>query len=194
MSMPLPTELRSPKVVILAFARSPVSGDAVQPQRVQINGRDGHRMKADEIRSLLPGVDVPPLTVVASFAIASLRPADRVSIVFTERAEAMAGPPRLGTMVPGTFSGQVSFTAPEVVDTPAPILPPGVTLSMATVEVAVEGVLDLTGRVRYARALDGPRELQAPAVAAVEQWRYKPARMYGVPVPLVMQAKVVFTR
>jgi hypothetical protein len=49
------------------------------------------------------------------------------------------------------------------------------TLARAPVDVHVSAVLDLTGHVRYARAVDGPADLQAAAVAAVSQWTYTPA-------------------
>ena len=125
-----PKALLEPRMIVLAFARMPMSGDPVQPQFVQINGRSGKRLKAEEIRTWLPGVIVPGDAVVVSFAIASLKPSDRITIV----------------------------------------------------------------RVRFARALDGPVELQAAAAEAVGKWLYKPATMFHVPIPLVMKATVTFTR
>jgi len=135
---------------------------------------------------------------VVSFAIGSLKPSDRITIVFNDRAEVMSRPPGgggvRGTLTPGTLTAPVDFTTPEPRDTPSPILPPGVTLQTSRVDVHVEGVLDLTGTVRFARALDGPAELQAAAAEAVGKWRYKPATMFHVPIPLVMKATVTFTR
>jgi hypothetical protein len=193
-----PKVLIEPRMIVLAFARMPMSGDPVQPQFVQINGRSGKRLRAEEIRTWLPGVTVPGDTVAVSFAIASLKPSDRITIVFNERAEVMSRPPGSGgaraTLTPGTLTAPVDFTTPEPNDTPSPVLPPGVTLQTPRVDVHVEGVLDLSGRVRFARALDGPVELQQAAAEAVGKWSYKPATMFHVPIPLVMKATVTFTR
>jgi hypothetical protein len=193
-----PKALLEPRMIVLAFARMPMSGDPIQPQFIQINGRSGKRLKAEEIRTWLPGVPVPGDTVAVSFAIASLKPSDRITIVFNDAVEVMSRPPGgggvHGTLTPGTLTAPVDFTTPEARDTPSPVLPPGVTLQTPRVDVHVEGVLDLTGTVRFARALDGPMELQAAAAEAVGRWVYKPATMFHVPIPLVMKATVTFTR
>jgi hypothetical protein len=193
-----PKALLEPRMIVLAYARMPMSGDPVQPQFVQINGRSGKRLKAEEIRTWLPGVTVPGDTVAVSFAIASLKPSDRIAIVFNERVDVMSSPPGSGgirgTLTPGTLTAPVDFTTPEALDTPSPVVPPGVTLPAPRVDVHVEGVLDLSGRVRFARALDGPAELHPAAAEAVGRWRYKPATMFHVPIPLVMKATVTFTR
>jgi hypothetical protein len=192
-----PKALFDQRLVILAFARAPMSGDPVQPQSVQINGRSGKRLKAEEVRRLLPGVAVPADTVAYSFEVPGLKPSDRISIVFNERADVMSmprGAGRPGASTPGTLTAPVDFTTPVAIDTAPPSAPPGVTLASPRVDVHVEGVLDLSGKVRFAKALDGPPELQSAAAAAVGKWRYQPATMFHVPIPLVMQATVTFVR
>jgi hypothetical protein len=189
----LPPDLRSARVVILAFPSVPLSGDSQPPQSIQLNGRSGRRHTLEQARRLLPGVAIPELTVIASFEVPGLRPSDRISIVFNDSREMRSGIPTAG-MVPGTFSSSVRMTAPESIATPAPVVPAGITLAKPRVDMRVEGILDLTGQVRYARALDGPAELHQAAAAAVVNWRYKPAMMFGVPIPLVMQATVSFER
>jgi hypothetical protein len=84
--------------------------------------------------------------------------------------------------------------ASETVKTDVPPVPPGVDLPAPQVDVHVEGVLDLTGHIRYARALDGPPELRAAAVKALASWEYKPAKMFDAPIPAVMQGVVTFKR
>jgi hypothetical protein len=192
-----PAGLLTPRVIVLAFARAPMSGDPIQPQAVRINGRSGKRLKAEEIRRLLPGVAVPADAVVYSFDMPGLKPADRLSIVFNERADIMSMPRGgglPGTMTPGTLTAPVDFAAPEAIDSPSPSAPPGVVLPSPRVDVHVEGILDLSGKVRFARAVDGPAELQSVAAEAVGKWRYKPATMFHVPIPIVMQATVTFVR
>ena len=193
-----PAHLTAPRLVVLAFARSPLGDQPGRPQAIAIRSGDGREVKRlgalgpAEIASTLPGVAVPPQTLVVAFALASLRPSDRVTIVFNDRPSA-ADVPTLGVMTPRQFSGSVRFTAPQAIDTQVR-LPPGVAQPPRPVDVQVEGVLDLTGRVRYARAVTGPAEWRAAAEAAVAHWRYSPARMGGAAVPLVMQATVTIGR
>ena len=84
----VPAELLAPRVIVLGFARSPLSGEDVPPRSVQINGKSGRQITIDEARKMLPGVSIPPLTVVAVFSRPGLRPPDRISIVFNEQIDA----------------------------------------------------------------------------------------------------------
>ena len=192
----VPAPLTTPRLVVLAFARSPLGDQPGRPQAIEIRSGDGRQVRRlgalgpGDIASTLPGVTVPPETLVVAFALASLRPSDRVTIVFNDRTAA-ADSRTLGVMTPRQFSGSVPFIAPKTIDT-AVRLPPTVAPPSSPVDVRVEGVLDLTGRVRYARAVSGPAEWRAAAAAAVAAWRYSPALMGGAAVPLVMQTTVTF--
>lgn len=192
-----PPDLLVPRLVVLAFARSPLGGDAPRPQSVRISDRTGRDVKqvgvlsAARLRALLPGVAVPPQTLAAEFALPSLRGSDRVAILFNDAfgARAMLTPT---SSVPGNFAGPVVILGPKAKDTPPAVAPPDQTWTGQRLDVHVEGLLDLTGHVRYARALDGPPALQTAALAAVARWRYEPARMYDAPVPIMMTAVVSF--
>jgi hypothetical protein len=198
-----PADLSRPRLVILGFARSPLGGgDTPPPREIQLTDRNGRAvnrigvLKKEELASLLPGVEVPALTLAVAFGIPNLRPSDRIAIVFNERPGVGMGGVPMGGMPsgrqPGTSTAGVAVTPPKAkVETP-PLPPPGVTIVAGKNVVKVEGVLDLTGRVRYARALDGPPELRAAATAAVSTWQYEPAKMWASPIPLVMQATVTF--
>lgn len=205
-----PADLLRPRVVILGFPRTPLGADAPKPQAIRLTDRNGRAvprlavLKPDEVAVLLPGVDVPPLTLAVAFAAPSLRPSDRIEIVFNESPR-MSGSPMGGVPIggnpmtgissggmPGTFTATVSITPPKTVVETAPQAPAGVAIAAGRNVVKVEGVLDLTGRVRYARALDGPTELHEAAKAAVSGWKYEPAKIWAAPVPLVMQATVTF--
>jgi hypothetical protein len=193
-----PADLLQPRLIVLAFARTPRGGDAPRPQAVRLTDKDGHAIrqtgivKTADLAALLPGVDVPPLTLAVAFPLASLRPSDRITIVFNELDHSLpvSGMPAGGMM--GTFAGGVVFKAPTIVTQRPPDVPDGVTVAPGANTVNIEGVLDLAGRVRYARVVDGPSDLRAAALAAVSAWQYEPARMWGAPVPLVMQAAVTF--
>jgi hypothetical protein len=192
-----PATLLAPRLVILAFARTPMGSDTARPQSIQLADRTGRAVKRlptlapAELAAVLPGVSIPPLTLAASFAESELRPGDHVTVVFNQVADLMfsRGP---HSPTPGQSSAGVAFTPPAAIATPWPALPPGVRLARAHVDVHVSAVLDLTGHVRYARALDGPADLQATAVAAVSLWTYTPAMIYSAPVPIAMQVAVPF--
>jgi hypothetical protein len=192
-----PATLLVPRLVILAFARTPTGDDTSRPQSIQLTDRNGQAvtrfptLSPAEAAALLPGVSIPPLTLAASFAESELRPGDRVTVVFNRLGDLVfnRGP---GPPTPGQFSAGVVFTPPAAVATPWPAVPPGVRLPRAHVDVHVSAVLDLTGHVRYARAVDGPADLQAAAAAAVSLWTYTPAMIYKTPVPIAMHVSVPF--
>jgi hypothetical protein len=199
-----PADLQRPRLVILGFARTPLGNDAPRPREIRLSDRSGRAvnrigvMRPEDLALHLPGVDVPSQTLAVAFAIPSLRPGDRIAIVFNDRpgfGQPIGGTPIGGMPTggqPGSFTSGVAVTPPKAkVETP-PEPPPGVTIVAGKNVVKVEGVLDLTGRVRYARAIDGPPDLHAAAAAAVSRWQYEPAKMWASPIPLVMQATVTF--
>jgi TonB family protein len=57
----------------------------------------------------------------------------------------------------------------------------------------IEVVIDCTGAVSDAQVLRGNPVLNAAALDAVRQWRYRPTLLNGVPVPVVMTVTVSFT-
>lgn len=193
----LPAELREPRTIVIALRGSPL--DDHQPARgLELQRRKGPRAKrasltSDALRVWLPGVDVPGDAFSAAFDIASLQPGDRIKILsFASRVQiGMPGMPN--QVVAGPSDITVNFSVPKELSRPAPRLPEGYAPGSDTA-VTVEGVLDLDGRVRYARAIDGPAALRDAAVAAVGEWHYEPARMWKSPVPLVMRASVTFDR
>jgi protein TonB len=59
--------------------------------------------------------------------------------------------------------------------------------------VILEATVDETGDVRDARVLRSSGLLDAPAVRAVEQWRYEPLLLNGKAVPFVLTVTVSFS-
>lgn len=51
--------------------------------------------------------------------------------------------------------------------------------------VLIEAVIDENGIPVNVRALKGQPELADPTVAAIRQWRFKPGRLHGKPVPVI---------
>jgi protein TonB len=59
--------------------------------------------------------------------------------------------------------------------------------------VILEATVDETGHVRDARVLRSHGVLDAAAVRAVEQWRYEPLLLNGLPTPFVLTVTVSFS-
>jgi periplasmic protein TonB len=59
-------------------------------------------------------------------------------------------------------------------------------------KVEIECVIDRDGRVASTRVVRGVPLLDAAALAAVEQWRYRPTLLNGVAVPVLMTVTVHF--
>ncbi|HET7217560.1 MAG TPA: energy transducer TonB, partial [Vicinamibacterales bacterium] len=59
--------------------------------------------------------------------------------------------------------------------------------------VILEAVLDASGRVQSVRVLRSTPLLDDAAIKAVQQWRYTPTELNGVPVPVLMTITVQFT-
>jgi TonB family protein len=58
--------------------------------------------------------------------------------------------------------------------------------------VVLQALIDHAGAVRHLEVVTSVPELDEPALAAARQWRFRPARRKGVPVPLVMTLTVGF--
>ena len=58
--------------------------------------------------------------------------------------------------------------------------------------VIVETNIDAQGKVSSAKALDGPEELQAHAVAYAKTWEFEPAKRKGQPVPAKFKMTLAF--
>ena len=59
--------------------------------------------------------------------------------------------------------------------------------------VILEATVDHTGAVKGARVLRSRGVLDAPAVSAVEQWRYEPLLLNGTPTPFILTVTVSFS-
>lgn len=190
-----PAELSAPRTIVVAYSGSFLP-DGVPAQSIDVTSRDRRAikrlafLKADDVAMLLPGEKIPGNALVASFGVPSLKPGDRI------RLQSSATSISLGRGQTGVVAGPsdiaVNFTVPQEQSTPAAIVPAGVTLPAGGASVKIEGLLDLSGHVRYAHVIEGPENLRQAAIDAVGKWTYVPARMWKSPIPLVMQAVVPF--
>jgi protein TonB len=75
----------------------------------------------------------------------------------------------------------------------APDYPALARIARAEGTVILEAVIDADGRVTSVRGLREMPLLTEAAIAAVSRWTFTPARLNGVPTPVVMTVTVVFT-
>jgi protein TonB len=76
---------------------------------------------------------------------------------------------------------------------PAPVYPEVARRARTTGMVTVEVIVDVTGRVISAKAVDGPTMLQAAAETAARQARFSPTLLSGQPVRVSGQIAYNFT-
>jgi TonB family protein len=62
-----------------------------------------------------------------------------------------------------------------------PVLPHGDMMARVSGTVIIAFEISKAGRVRHAMAVSGPKLLQAPVLAAVTQWTFKPYLLRGEP-------------
>lgn len=84
------------------------------------------------------------------------------------------------------------IVAPRKVHDVPPVYPERARSAGIAGVVIVEATIGSTGAVTAARLLRGQPLLDEAALAAVRQWRYEPALLKGVPVPIVMTVTVAF--
>jgi protein TonB len=75
-----------------------------------------------------------------------------------------------------------------------PIYPPLPSKARISGSVVLEATLTAQGTVEEIRVISGHPLLVEAAIACVKQWQYEPTMLNGVPVPVILTAKVRFER
>ena len=75
-----------------------------------------------------------------------------------------------------------------------PVYPPLASKARVSGIVVLEATLTAQGTVEEIRVISGHPLLVEAAIAAVKQWQYEPTLLNGVPVPVILTAKVHFNR
>ena len=83
--------------------------------------------------------------------------------------------------------------APQKIDGAPPIYPAPARAARLQGTVIVEATIDVHGNVEAARILRPLPFLDSAALDAVRQWKYTPALLTGLPVPVIMTVTVTFT-
>ena len=100
-------------------------------------------------------------------------------------------PPPPAPIAPVRVGGAVS--APRLAYRVEPEYPTLAVTAAIEGMVILEATVDETGAVKDARVLRSHGVLDAPAVRAVEQWRYEPLLLNGSPTPFVLTVTVSFS-
>jgi protein TonB len=73
-----------------------------------------------------------------------------------------------------------------------PVYPPFARTSHVSGDVKLDALIDANGNVTELKVISGPPILRQPAMDAVRQWKYDPARLNGQPVALHLGVTVRF--
>ncbi len=93
-----------------------------------------------------------------------------------------------------TFSPDMLDRSPEAVRQPQPIYPLDAKNKGEGGKVVVVFVVDESGRVLNPRVVSSSDSVfEAPTLRAIEQWRFAPGTLHGVPVRFRMSVPVAFT-
>lgn len=82
--------------------------------------------------------------------------------------------------------------APQKIADQAPVYPAIATAAHIQGVVILEATIDETGQVVDLKVLRSVPALDAAALDAVRQWRYRPARLNGMPIPVIVTVTVRF--
>lgn len=130
----------------------------------------GEYLNETTATTLLPRIELPAATLVATFGLSLPRPTDALRVVYD-------GEP-CGTTQ--TTDLPVVATTVRFTENPPAHLPAG--HAPVTDRVLLQTLVDTDGHVQKAVYVGGPEDLIAAAMAAVGTWRAEPARINGAPV------------
>jgi protein TonB len=86
-----------------------------------------------------------------------------------------------------------SIKEPKITKMVQPVYPEIAVKNRIEGVVVLEATVTEKGTVDKLKVISGPPALVPAAIAAVQQWRYEPTRLNGVPVPVLLTARVSFS-
>jgi periplasmic protein TonB len=101
-------------------------------------------------------------------------------------------PKAIASIEPVRVGGVVK--EPRVVRMTPPVYPPLASRARVSGTVILEATLTAQGTVEQIRVVDGHPLLIEAAINCVKQWQYEPTYLNGVPVPVILTAKVHFIK
>lgn len=173
-------------MIVVAYPRRCGDGAPVPPGSIEIvpaqgapPPRLGDLATGAALARLVPGVNLPPGAMAASYAMERPRAGDTIKIAYPEGACGAANEIALA----------MRFTDAKAIKTPMPTLPAG--QPPTDRPVRLQALLDADGMARHIVYVGGPAALTAAAIAAVRGWTAEPARLNGTPIiaPVTFQVK-----
>jgi len=140
----------------------------------------------------LPGPPLPPLPLPPlALIVAEKAP----KFIVPELAMRIAPPPPPPPIVvapikPVRVGGAIQ--EPRIVKLVQPVYPALAARARVTGMVVLEAVVTEAGTVDEIKVISGHPLLVEAAIACVRQWLYEPTLLNGVPVPVILTAKVSF--
>jgi len=83
---------------------------------------------------------------------------------------------------------------PQVIKMVPPMYPPLASRARVSGSVVLEATLTAEGTVEQIRVISGHPLLIEAAIECVRQWQYEPTYLNGIPVPVILTAKVHFNK
>ena len=174
-----PTSPRLPAgTSLVVFAYPLRCGErVVTPTAIEILSPQGQSARHEPPQSgatlaeLAPGFAVPDGSVGTRFTLSALRPNDIVQI---EYADSVCTGSEKQARLP------VRATGARPASLPPPATPAGLTTPASP--IWLQAIIDVEGRFQQASFIGGPQGFEAPALAAIRDWRAEPMRINGTPV------------
>lgn len=167
--------------------RTPMNIEMIGPQQNQPLSAKS-LINAGELRTLLPWSAVPEGAVGATFPGNIPPPGGAVRLTYD------------GAACPDTATSvtlPLKAGAPQKIVDVLPVWPAGIPFPPAgeSVNVEIRATIDVEGVPVSLSVFSGPADFHGSALAAVEQWRYKPITINGASayVPVTMRVVVTFS-
>lgn len=184
----IPDDLAEPRSLVLAYPQ-PCGPRPIPAASVVLEDPRGRRAEAlaryeqpAAIRRALPDTAVPEGSVAFIFGLDGPRAGFDVKITYAEPCGSA------GAVAELTLP--VNVTDARLIDSPMPTRPAGDAAIGAW--IAVQALVDHTGRFREAEALGGPPELARAAIAALADWRAESPLVNGQPLASPVVVRITF--
>jgi hypothetical protein len=181
----LQVDLRRSRTVVIAYplqcgGRSvPAGAVDLMPAEGAAPRREGEYASGETLARLLPGMNLPPGALAATYLLDKPRPNDSVRILYPDEA--------CGGLSEITLPLRV--TAARPLKTPMPTMPPN--QAPTDRPVRLQALIDFEGIIQRPVFIGGPTALKDAAIDGVRGWSAEPARINGAPVmtPVSLQVK-----
>jgi len=174
---------------VIAYAKT-CDGRTITPTGIDIVAaqgppvaRGGPYLNETTVASALPGLQLPPGTLVATYALGLLRPTDVVRVSYSE-APCGRAEKTIDLKVQATQPRQRQIVPPRLPQGHAPVSEP----------VLLQGLLDTDGHIQHPFYVGGPEDLIHAAMDAVRDWLAEPVRINGAPIVTTTMVPVRFVQ